>query len=88
MRGLQTIVAMLEALRDVRVDREIIRPPKRTGTEAAQIVDGILNGVGGSWRLFRSPADYESSQSFLINPVTPATNMALNTQPAIICAHI
>jgi hypothetical protein len=42
-------VAVLEALRDVRVDRQIMRPPRWIGMEAAQMVDSILKGVGGSW---------------------------------------
>jgi len=43
-------VAVLEALRDVRVDREIIRLPRWIGTEATQLVDSILKEVGGSWK--------------------------------------
>src|SRR5262249_34226056 len=43
------MVAALEALRDVRVYREIIRLPRWIGTEAAQLIDGILRGAGGSW---------------------------------------
>ena len=40
---------MLEALRDVRPDRRIVRPPRWIGTEAAQLIYGIMNGAGGSW---------------------------------------
>jgi hypothetical protein len=32
----------------VLIDR-ILHPPKWIGTEAAQMVDSILKGVGGSW---------------------------------------
>src|SRR5262245_61305935 len=42
-------VAVLEALRDVRVERDIIRAPRWIGAEAAQLVDRILKGAGGSW---------------------------------------
>ena len=50
MRGpATTTVAVLEALRDARVDGKIIRLPRWVGTEAAQIVDSILKGAGGSW---------------------------------------
>jgi hypothetical protein len=42
-------VALFEALRDVRVDRDIIRAPRWIGAEAAQLVDSILKGAGGSW---------------------------------------
>ena len=44
-----TTVAVLEALRDVRQDRRIIRPPRWLGTEAAQLIDSILKNAGGSW---------------------------------------
>ena len=43
-------MAVLEALRDVRVDREIIRLPRWIGTETTQLVGSILKGVGGSWK--------------------------------------
>ena len=39
---------MLEALRDVSIDRKIIRPPRWIGTEAAHFIDGILKNAGGS----------------------------------------
>jgi hypothetical protein len=42
-------VTMLEALWDVRLDREIIRPPRWMGTEASQMLDGKLKDAGGSW---------------------------------------
>jgi hypothetical protein len=41
-------VAVLEALRDARVDRRIVRLPLRIETEAAQTVDNILKGARGS----------------------------------------
>ena len=44
-----TTVAVLEALRDARVDREILRLPRRIGTEAAKLVNGVLKSAGGSW---------------------------------------
>src|SRR5262249_24573402 len=44
-----SVVAVFEALRDVRVDRDIIRAPRWIGAEAAQSVDSILKGAGGSW---------------------------------------
>jgi hypothetical protein len=42
-------VAAFEALRDVRVDRDIIRAPRWIGAEAARLVDSILKGAGGWW---------------------------------------
>jgi hypothetical protein len=42
-------LAVFEALRDVRVDRDIIRAPRWIGAEAAGLVDSILRGAGGSW---------------------------------------
>jgi hypothetical protein len=42
-------VAVLEALPDVRVDGQIVCPPRGIGTEAARTVDSILKGAGGSW---------------------------------------
>ena len=44
-----TTVLVFEALRDVRLDRRIIRPPRWIGTEAAQLIDSILKNTGGSW---------------------------------------
>jgi hypothetical protein len=41
------MVAVVEALRDVRVDREIIRLPRWIGAEAVQLIDGILKNAGG-----------------------------------------
>jgi len=43
------MIAVLEALRDVSVDREIIRLPRWIGTETRQLIDGILKGAGGLW---------------------------------------
>jgi hypothetical protein len=40
---------VLEAVRDVGVDRQIVRPPRWIGTEAAHLLDGILKDVDGSW---------------------------------------
>jgi len=37
-----TTVTVLEALRDVCVDRNIIRPPKWIGTQAATMISGWL----------------------------------------------
>jgi hypothetical protein len=44
-----TSVALLEARRDVRIDRQIIRPPRWIGAESVQLIDGILKNAGGSW---------------------------------------
>ena len=44
-----TTVAVLEALRDVRIYRNVIRPPSWIGTEAARLADSILKDAGGSW---------------------------------------
>lgn len=40
---------MLEALRNVRLDREIIRLPRWIGTQAAEVIDSILKGADGLW---------------------------------------
>lgn len=40
-----TMFGVLEALKDVRVDRKIICPPKWTGTEAERL---LLKSEGGS----------------------------------------
>ena len=59
----RTMVAVVEALRDVRVDREIIRLPSWIGAEAAQLIDGISRGAGGSWDAqikLHSPSDARS----------------------------
>ena len=44
-----TGVAVLEALRDVRVDRNTIRVPRWIGGEAALLLGRILKDAGGSW---------------------------------------
>jgi len=52
---------VLEALLDVRVDRETIRPPRWIGTEAAQIVDStgpallVLTTRIQAWEGLRGP---------------------------------
>ena len=54
------MVAVVGVLRDVRVDREIIRLPSWIGAEAAQLIDGISRGAGGSWDAqikLHSPSD-------------------------------
>ena len=49
LRETTTTVAVLEALRDVRLDRRIIRPPRWIGTEAAHLIDGISKSAEDSW---------------------------------------
>jgi hypothetical protein len=49
LRKLATTVSVLEALWDVRVDGEIIHPPRWIGTDAAQLIENRLKEAGGSW---------------------------------------
>ena len=54
---------MLEAPRDVRVDRNIIRQPGWIGTETAQKLDRILKEAGRSWDAESNGYQFHSSGS-------------------------